>query len=83
MILYASYWKTKAENIYTVQITTSRCAKTLDKIKKEMTGWALTASGHSKNKYLLIYRKTFDSRRDWSKLKSKLSFFNVLEKVEG
>jgi hypothetical protein len=83
MIEKAAYWKSRADHIYTVQITALFCRNTKKQIKEEMIDWNLSASGHSKDKQIMIFKKEIEDHEMWNKIKNKFSFKKILEKVEG
>ena len=83
MIEKAAYWKSRVDHVYTVQITAFSCKKTRNEIKKEMIDWNLSATGHSKDKQIMIFKKQIKDHEMWNKIKNKFSFNKILEKVEG
>ena len=83
MIEKAAYWKSRADHVYTVQITALPCKNTRKQIKKEMIDWNLSATGHSKDKHIMIFKKEIEDHDTWKKIKNKFSFNTILEKVEG
>ena len=83
MIEKASYWRILEDDAYVVQITMFFCKKTLKETKEEMHEWKLTATGYSKERELLVYKKNIDTTSEWEKEKANFSFSAILKKVKG